>query len=142
MRTLERWRVWRAMRRHSELSPSCAEGSRVRASGVVHALDETVIAPLSGRRCVLSRSRIRSFGVVTVAIPPVMVQTRPFIVETAAVGDVVVDGAAAVFGVDAVKLGDDDNERTTAFALRFAISATARVSFEEIVIAAGDRITV
>ncbi|HEY5922889.1 MAG TPA: hypothetical protein VIV11_14520 [Kofleriaceae bacterium] len=55
---------------------------------------------------------------------------------------IVVDGASAIFGVPAVKLGQRDVERQMSFAARFALKAADRAWFEEMIIAVGDRITV
>jgi hypothetical protein len=137
MRLLERWRAWRALRSYAPLSASSREGKRVRATGVVRVLDETVIAPLTGRECVVARSRIRG-----APYPSVMLQIRPFLLELPAPPAVVIDGGDALLGVPAVDRRRSDLERDVSFAARFGIKATVNVWFEEVVIAPGDRVTI
>jgi hypothetical protein len=140
MRVLERSRAWLAVRKLTPLSTSSAEGDHVRVTGNVRVLDEIVIAPITGRDCVISRSRVRGTGYVPP--PPAMLQTRPFVVETAADEDVIVDSGAVLLGVAASKLWPDDEERMMAFATRYAVKLNATSWFEEVIVAPGDRITV
>ena len=137
MRLLERWRAWRALRSYAPLSASSREGKRVRATGVVRVLDETVVAPLMGRECVAARSRIRG-----APYPSVMLQIRPFVLELSTPPAVVVDGGDALFGVSAVDRRPINLEREMSFAARFGVKLSANVWFEEVVIAPGDRVTI
>jgi hypothetical protein len=138
MRLLELWRAWREMRRYDALSAGSLEGDRVKVTGIVDVLDETLIAPLSGRECVFFRSRIRG----TSPGQGELRQTRPFVLRGADATAVVVDGSAFLFGAAAVKLGERDTERKLTFAARFAIKMPGQAWFEEVVISPGDFITV
>lgn len=125
----------RELRKYAPLQPTTPEGSRVKVNGRVHVLDETVIAPLTGRECVLSRSRVRRGWVV-------MMQIKPFLLVGSDGSRVVIDGSTAVLGVEPEKIPPSEYQRELAFYARFAIPRETRTSVEEIVIAVGDRITV
>ena len=138
MRLFERARAWASLRNYVPLTTRSREGSFVRATGVVRALDETVIAPLAGRECVFVRSRIR--GSVFVRGASELLQIRPFVLD----GDVavVVDGSNALLGVASVDLKRVSTERRGAFIVRLGFKAGDATWLEEVMIAIGDRITV
>src|SRR5262245_29148381 len=62
-RGVERRRARRALREKPLLAAGSPEGTWVRVTGVVRAVDDQLlVAPLSGRRCVLFRAHISSGG--------------------------------------------------------------------------------
>jgi len=89
------FRRWRALRA-PQLSRSSPEGAIVQATGVVRELDEPLIAPLSGRQCVValttyttgdSNSRVNTLTVIE------RLQTRRFQLDTGALRVIVEPGA-------------------------------------------------
>ncbi|HWO23910.1 MAG TPA: hypothetical protein VNO30_34445 [Kofleriaceae bacterium] len=116
----ERWRARWRLRGHAPLDADAREGDLVAAAGVVRPLDETLIAPLSGRACVAYRSRIR-LGLGGYA-PRETMQVRPFVLD---LGDeeIVVAGDRAIFGLAPLWLWPLDPGRERSFLARHAVSA-------------------
>ena len=141
MRLVERARAWASLRNFAPLTARSREGSFVRATGVVRVLDESVIAPLTGRECVLARSRV--LGVGDLINPPQWMQIKPFVLVLEG-SDVsaVIDGSHVLFGIAAEKLRGVSAERRAAFIVRLGFKTGDAAWLEEIVVAAGDRITV
>jgi hypothetical protein len=138
----DRWRVWRTLRRCTELSDSSLENAPVRARGIVQPLGESLVAPLSGRMCVAYRSRAWPLGSpnpVDGALQEV-VQVRPFVLDR---GDekILVDGDYALFRLPLVKLSPRNLERETTFLVRQG-ARTRSGWFGEAVLEVGSHITV
>lgn len=107
--------------------------------GIVRPLDETLIAPLSGRACVAYRSRVwQGFGDASIAPPRETMQARPFVVDLGE-DEVIVDSQHAIFGLDPIRL-PRDRERERSFALRHGLRAAAW--FSEVAIEVGARVAI
>lgn len=97
----ERWRMQRQLRRVPELSSTTLEGSVARVTGIVRVLDESMIAPRSGRRCVGYRITLRFAGRETVGGRFESSELRPFAIERA--GDLVaIESTEARFALPSV----------------------------------------
>ncbi|MDQ3369805.1 MAG: hypothetical protein M3680_30675 [Myxococcota bacterium] len=134
----ERWRARWQLRHHRELDASSREGDLVHVTGYVRGLEETLVAPLSGRPCVAYRSRVwltlqqakddRGGSGETM-------QIRPFVIDRAGADSVVVVGEHVVFGLPPVRLVPRNADREDSFLARHAIKGTAR--FSEIALLVG-----
>ena len=129
-----------SLRRFVGLDDATTENERVWATGVVRGLDETLIAPLSGRACVAYRSRVRT----RLAMPRIVhetMQLRPFILD---LGDeeIVVDGVDAIFGIAPIKLDQDPIRETSFLARHASSSAGGTARFDEVALELGARVTV
>jgi hypothetical protein len=118
----ERWRARWRLRNHDELDADAREGDLVYVSGVVRPLDETLVAPLSGRPCVAYRSRVHGYMLGSnTTIKHEQMQVRPFAIQTEDGESIVVDGDSAIFGVGAQKLSPRNPDRESSFRARHAI---------------------
>lgn len=137
----ERVRARRFARPCQLLADRLADNTPVIARGVVAALDETLVAPLSGRPCVAYRARVwaRSLGGGARGFGET-VQVRPFLLD---LGDeeIVIAGDDAVYGLPRTPLPPGDVERRWSFAARHALGHE-RARFTEIAIEVGARIQV
>lgn len=133
-RTRARW----CLRNHDLFDADAREGDLVFVSGTVRALDETLVAPLSGRPCVAYRSRVRatwSSGAYET------MQLRPFVIDRDDGGaSIVVDGERAMFGVPALALAHN-LEREVSFCARHAVS-TVHARFSEVLLPLGAEVVV
>jgi hypothetical protein len=127
-----------SLRRCIGLDEATGDNVRVWTTGVVRPLDETLVAPLSGRVCVAYRSRV--WGWSGPQIVHETMQLRPFILD---LGDeeIVVDGVHAIFGITPIKL-DRDAVREASFLARHASSTRAYARFAEVALELGVRVTV
>jgi hypothetical protein len=158
----ERWRARWRLRGHAPLGGDAREDDLVAAVGVVRPLDETLVAPLSGRACVAYRSRIHgvlggalggvlggvlggSLGGVLGGGPHETMQVRPFVLDLGR-EEVVVAGDRAIFGLAPLRLWPLDQGRERSFLARHAVSArttswsTGRLS--EVALELGARVAV
>ena len=127
-RTRARW----CLRNHDLFDPDAREGDLVFVSGTVRALDETLVAPLSGRPCVAYRSRVRASSWSTGVYETM--QLRPFVIERDDGGaPIVVDGERAMFGVPAQPLVPRNLEREASFCARHAVSKV-HARFSEVLV--------
>src|SRR4051812_16120241 len=129
---LERRRARKELLSRPVLGAETDEGAIVRVTGVVRATDETLVAPISGRRCVVYRSRVTSAGgLVRRAFKAreslVMV---PFVVERD--GDrtpVAIEGRHALLDLPNTKLPpprtSDERERRVSFLALHGLKASA-----------------
>lgn len=85
------------------LVPTSPEGEIARATGVVRATETTMPAPLSGRRCVVARARIRinRQGFLGSGHPYETFAMVPFIVDVPLLGGVRVEGRYALLDLPA-----------------------------------------
>jgi hypothetical protein len=118
----ERWRARWRLREHTPLGEA-REDDLVAAVGVVRPLEETLVAPLSGRACVAYRSRVHT-GLGGIYAPRETMQVRPFVLD---LGDeeVIVEGDRAIFGLAPLRLWPLDSGRERSFLARHAVSARA-----------------
>ena len=133
-RARARWRL----RRHDELDGDAREGDLVYVGGVVRGLDETLVAPLSGRTCVAYRSRVKSSTKNASGSRGETMQLRPFAIERDDGSRIEVIGDRAIFGVGAQKLTDRD--RQVSFLARHALKGAGR--FSEVAVELGARVFV
>ncbi len=136
----ERWSARWRLRHHGVLDGDAREGDLVYVAGVVRPLDETLIAPLSGRPCVAYRSRVTASARSHVGKTGETMQLRPFAVEDADGERIVVDGDRAIFGLPAQKLVPS-YERQASFLARHAL-AKGRARFSEVLIELGANVLV
>ena len=137
-----RWRL----RDHAPLGTRSREGDLVFVSGTVHPLDETLVAPLSGKQCVAYRARAKG-----AASPPhkgntlwrVTMQVRPFAIERDDDGArISVTGDHVHFVLAPEKLGRHF-ERESSFLARHAIARSkGNASFNEVLVAVGAKVLV
>ncbi len=142
---VERRRARRVLRERPELEASSPEGSEVRVTGVVRVLEDTLEAPLSGRTCVVFRSRIYAKRrVARVALhPQETLRMVPFLVERADGSRVTVDGKHVLLDLDPIKPPADSPRRTQlALALGVSIKDLRGANFEEIVVEEGMRVSI
>jgi hypothetical protein len=145
----ERWRArWRL--RSCRALDDAHESDRVYATGIVRPLDETLVAPLSGRTCVAYRSRVVG-GLTRLHFPGETMQLRPFVLD---LGDeeIVVAGEHAIFGLPPLPLAPRDPEREASFAARHALpsrpdaygfpTAGTHARFSEVALEPGARVAV
>ena len=136
-RTRARW----TMRNHDPLDGDAREGDLVFVSGIVRALDETLVAPLSGRTCVAYRSR--AWQPWAELNRHETMQLRPFIVESDdGGGPIVVDGDRALFGVHPQPLVPRNPEREASFRARHALAKGNNTRFSEVLIELGAHVIV
>jgi len=112
------------------------EGEVVTIAGVVKPLAGTLEAPLSGRTCVLHRSRI-----VAATGEGLDREGVPFVVETKH-GAVQVDPEKLELAVAPMTVVARATPRLDAFRARHEIDADMPASFDEIVVEPGSRITI
>ncbi|MBA3818800.1 MAG: hypothetical protein H0X17_07905 [Deltaproteobacteria bacterium] len=139
----DRWRARWQLRHHRELDASAREGDLVQVTGYVRGLDETLVAPLSGRACVAYRSRVR----ITLRQHKddrggsgETMQIRPFVIDRAGADPVVVDSEHVMFGLPPVRLVPRNPEREDSFLARHAIDGTAR--FSEVALLVGMQVRI
>lgn len=122
-------------------SPKLVEGERLTISGVVQPTNAAVEAALSGRRCVLDRSRARVLVHDRLISEPREVQIRPFVVATR-YGQVRIDVSELALEVPPNTVVDLATERQLAFRSRHDIPKTAALAFDEILIEPGSKVTI
>lgn len=142
MSVFEWWRARRRLREFAPLTTASPDGSHVSVTGVVRVIDETVIAPLSGRECVLFRARVvgQSRREANAIDTHELLVIKRFAVDAAA-QTIVIDGGHVLLDVAATKLPANNVDRELAFLARNALRP-GRSRFKEQLIAAGDRITI
>lgn len=126
-------------RRRLARSPQLREGTRVTISGIVQA-PATLDAALSGRRCVMHRSRARVLVHARLLSQPREVEISPFVVATRH-GEIRVDVRELELDVPPERVIGPESARHLAFRARHAIPPAAAAEFDEIVIAPGAKVT-
>ena len=145
---VERRKARQALRERAPLDHSSPDGSEVRVTGIVRALDEVLEAPLSGRRCVVYRSRMAPVeGFVLwarVQKPLEQIRMVPFALELPDKSRVIVDSRHALLDIDPIKKLQTDETRRhqLALALGLPIRDGRAAHIEETVVTEGMRITV
>ena len=146
-RMLERRRARRQLRERPMLLPQTSEGTVVRVTGVVRALERTLIAPLSGATCVMVRSRVTVRG--SVVQPLESFAMTPFVIERDE-GAVSIEGEHALLDLDPLPRVSkraktpEDHRRRQAFMLLHGYShrRAAKAHFDETVLQPGMTVTV
>ncbi|HEU4611888.1 MAG TPA: hypothetical protein VFS15_07415 [Kofleriaceae bacterium] len=145
---IERRRARRELREKPPLDTSVPEGAVVRVTGTVHVLDATVTAPLSGRTCVVVRSRVTAGGKLTSRAqrPLEEIAMVPFAIDRGAQGRVVVEGEHALLDLRPLHLRGKafDRARHERFLIAqgLAVREITRAQFEETVVEPGMRVSV
>ncbi len=141
---IERRRARRVLRERPELAASSPEGSEVRVTGIVRLLEDTLEAPLSGRPCVVVRSRIYAKRLSHVTFNPYeTLRMVTFVVERADGSQVTVDGKHVLLDLDPIKVPRNDARRTQlALALGVTLKEQRGARFEEILVEAGMRVSI
>lgn len=145
-RAAERRRARRELRDKPVLDPSTTDGAVVRVTGVVRAI-EPLTAPLSGRACVIYRSRVDAttwmFRREARRGRHESIRMSPFVIDRGAEGTVLVDGTHALLDLPALKL-EDDHERREQFLLAngVPIREAGRARFEETILEPGMTVSV
>jgi hypothetical protein len=142
-RDAERRRVVRQLRQVPAMRDDVDEGTLVKISGRVKVLDDELVAPLSGARCVMYRARLRSLSATG---PTGSLATsfgiRPFAIDAGSAGVTIVRGDDAEVDLSAVAQRRMTSERTTAFKALHGVGHMARVMVDEVIIEPGTWITV
>jgi len=148
-KVLERRRARKELRSRPVLGAETDEGAVVRVTGVVRETDETLVAPISGRRCVVYRSRVMSAGgfVRRAFRPRESFAMVPFTLERDGDGvAVAIEGRHALLDLPNLKLPApktaDLRGRRASFLALHALKASAGGTFEEVVVEAGMRVTI
>lgn len=124
------------LRYHAPLDEDACEGDLVYVSGTVGALDETLVAPLTGRSCVAYRSRARGLA----GVWQETTQLRAFTIERDdGEGTIVAFSEVADLRVPAQRLVPRDPVRIRSFLARHAL---ANASVSEVLVELGARVYV
>ncbi len=147
-KVLERRRARRALRKQVPIDSTTEEGITVRATGIARVADETIVAPLSGRKCIVVRSRVfagKGFTAMA-AKPRETIAMVPFILDRGELGEIRVEGEHVLLDLKplAMKRKDIDLDRQLAFMALHGVGARehGNANFEETLVEPGDRITV
>lgn len=127
-------------RRRLARSPRMLEGNRVTISGTVQA-PATLEAALSGKRCVVHRSRARVVVGEKLVAEPRELEVSPFVVVTRH-GPIRIDVRELALDVSAETVVDQATARQLAFRARHAIPAQAAAAYDEIVVEPGAKVTI
>lgn len=147
-KVLERRRARRELQSRPVLDPASGEGEVVRVTGVVRIAEGTIVAPISGRTCVVFRSRATDsmWSVRRAMLPKESFEMVPFIVERATGERVAIEGRHALLDLPNLKLPAprtaDLRERRTLFMKMHGIETRHTGVFEEVVVEEGMKITV
>lgn len=145
---LERRRARRELRQKPILSKTSPEGEVVRVTGVVEVLDHTLTAPLSGRTCVVARSRVVAGGKLTSRAerPRESIIMVPFIIDRGAEGRVRIEGKHVLLDLPPLPLQRrhiEETRRQQFLVLHgLPVRQTSRALFEETVLEPGARVSV
>ncbi len=127
-------------RRRLAHSPQLLEGTQLTISGVVQSSPVAIEAALSGKRCVMHRSRARVLVNERLLSQLREVEIRPFVVDTRH-GPVRVDVQELALEVPPDSVVDHATPRQLEFRARHAIPRSASVAFDEIVIEPGSKVS-
>jgi hypothetical protein len=123
------------------LDQATLEGTVVQVTGTVRAVDELLIAPLSGKSCVLYRSLLTLLGVPDSPLARTDGNSR-FVIETED-GPVLVDSQHAVLDIAPVRGLKVTKARREQFRLRRGARGDSQLNgFKEYVVAPGDMVSV
>jgi len=136
---------WAMRARAVATSEALREGELVTITGVVRAIGDGVVAPLTGRACVVYRARAQVFTHTAVPAPlgePHEAAHAPFTIATAR-GDIVVEAVAELDGAREA-IVTRSRERELAFLARhgFARDLHAATTFDELAIVPGATIKI
>jgi hypothetical protein len=144
----ERWSARRELRAKQPLDAGSPEGAVVRVTGVVRVLDETFLAPLSGRTCVVARSRVSAGnGMTSRALrPKESITMVRFVIDRGAEGQVVIEGKHVLLDLAPLRIRSQKFERLRReqflVAQAVPLRETGRARFEETIVEPGSRVSV
>lgn len=128
-------KVHRALESYPPLPASPVDGNPAHVTGTVVALEDTVVAPLTGLECVIVRTRARRWGQLDEIF-----LLRPFgVLDDDRL--IVIDGTYATLHVEPAKLPPKNFQRENWFLALHGHRKEGR-RFEEIVVRAGMQISV
>jgi hypothetical protein len=138
--------VWTRVRRKKDLEKSSAlvDGEEVTVSGKVRAVDKTLEAPLSGKKCVLFRTHARVYSRASVPrliSEPFELETVPFVIDTPR-GVVRVDAPEVQIAVTPERAVGVAEERVMAFLERHRVQKREGVELDEMAVEPGQTVTV
>ncbi len=143
---LERRRARRALREKPALDATSPDGTEVRVTGVVRITGETLEAPLSGRPCVVFRSRVYLHRGITgrARVPHEHLRMVSFAVERDDGSLVTIEGKHVLLDLDPLKkLRPDDTRRyQLGFTLGLSARALRAANYEEVVVEEGARVAI
>jgi len=147
-KVLERRRARRTIRKQAPLVADSAEGETVRAVGIARAAEETLVAPISNRACLVVRSRVsanRGFAGLA-ARPKETIAMVPFLLDRGEEGIVRIEGQHVLLDLPPLKMTptDIDTTREQLFMTTHELPLRdhGNATFEETIVQVGDRITV
>jgi hypothetical protein len=147
-KVIERRRARRALRAPAPLLATSPEGEVLRVTGVVHAGDELIIAPLSGREVVVVRSRVRSgAGFLSRAAKPSETMAMvPFVIVRDDGSKVTIEGDHVELDLPALRMRRSkiDGDRRAKFVAKHGLRRheLARAVFDETIVEVGMRVSV
>lgn len=147
-KVLERRRARRELSSRPPLEAATDEGNIVRVTGVVRVAEASLVAPISGKTCVVYRSRVTDslWSVRRIMLPKESFEMVPFVVERDNGERVAIEGKHALLDLPNTKLPSPKTvelrERRTSFQKMHGIDSGHSATFEEIVIEDGMKITV
>ncbi|HEY0251104.1 MAG TPA: hypothetical protein VGC41_06230 [Kofleriaceae bacterium] len=146
---LERRRARRVLRARPTLGTETEEGTVVRVTGVVRARGEQLVAPISGKPCVVYRSRVMSAGglVRRAFMPQESFAMATFVLERDEdQRQIEIEGEHALLDLPNLKLPTPrtsaDHERRDRFLVLHNIRSNAGGVFEEVIVEDGMRVSI
>lgn len=141
---LERRRARRTLREKPALEASSPDGTEVRVTGTVRILDETLEAPLSGRRCVVYRARVYQHRGLSgrARVPLEQLRMVPFVIERDDGTRVTIEGKHVLLDLDPIKKlrADDTRRHQLGFTLGLSVRDLRNARYEEVVVEEGARV--
>lgn len=145
---LERRHARRELREKPVLGANSPEGVVVRATGIVQVLDQTLVGPLSGRTCVVVRSRVSGGGKLTSRAqrPKEQIAMVPFVLDRGEAGRVVVEGKHVLLDLPPLRVRRKAFERSRRehflISQGLTLRELGRAIFEETLVEPGMRVSV
>lgn len=145
-KVLERRRARRALAAHPPLTVDSPEGSTARVTGIARVATQTLQAPLSGRECVVARSRVyvRADWAGYAVRPRERMAMVEFLVDQGADCIVRIEGTHAWLDLSPTNLEGSDGDRRRMLMDELDIKDADRSNprFEETLVAPGDRVSI
>ena len=143
---IERRRARRELRQKPPLDAASPEGETVRVTGVVRVAEDTLVAPLSGRTCVVARSQVTiGYRLTSRAMrPQELVQMVPFVLDRGSDGIVRVEGHHVLLDLRPLPRRELERGRREHFLVLqgYTVRDARRAIFAETLVEPGDRVSV
>jgi hypothetical protein len=144
--TSEHHNVRKQLRAKRAIDPSLPDGTEVRVTGFVRALDETLAAPFSAYPCVVFRSRmVTAAGLIGLGVrPKEAARCVRFAIELPDGSRVTIDSTHARLDLPAIKLPAGSEKRCLEFAMAHAVASGDRngAQYEEVLVQEGMAVSV